>query len=222
MNPLCVAAQIPKQWDLSQLSPKLGHQLALNGAPKVVFDMVEDDFRSWVCDDVLGSEQLSTAPVITLSTVVYPLPLLARNPTYASHAILAAGTVPNIWPAGLERHHGPVVGDSKVEQLQWEGFAGGRQRRIEALETLLTRAVLRPTAELRARAKDMHELVRAKAATWGKKRGMKEPPRVVGLHLRTYFIKAVSSGAVSALYEFKAFCKSKSLIFAPHNSRATR
>lgn len=184
--------------------------------------MYEDSFRTWVCDDVLASTQLSTALVITLSTVVYPLPLLARNPTYASHAILAAGTVANLRSANVAKHPDTVVGDSKAEQLEWEGFAGGGQRRIEALETLLTRAVLRPTAELRARAKDLHDLVRAKADAWGKMRGIKAPPRVVGLHLRTYFITAVSSAAVSLLYKIVAFCTSTYSFFASHNLGAAR
>lgn len=141
----------------------------------VRFDMSEEHFRHWVCDDVLGPGK-SLSPVVTLSTVVYPLPLLARNPTYASHPILA----------------GTADGG-------WAGFAGGGQRRIEALETLLTRVVLKPTSELRERAKELVGRVREEATEWGKRRGLESgrPPRVVGLHVRTYFVNAVSSGTVS-------------------------
>ncbi|CAM9360521.1 unnamed protein product, partial [Laminaria digitata] len=91
------------QWDLSKLSSHLRRALAPGTAPsfrgtgagKVLhFDMSQDLFRRWVCDDVLGP-QMSSIPVVTLSTVVYPLPLLVRNPTYASHPLLAgSGSAP--------------------------------------------------------------------------------------------------------------------------------
>ena len=124
-----------------------------------------------------------SVPVVTLSTVVYPLPLLARNPTYASHPLLAGSGL-----AGGEE--GGVGGG-------WEGFAGGGQARIEALETLLTRSVLRPTRELRERARGLAAKVRARAEEWGRREGVaRQPPRVVGLHVRTYFVKAVSRDKV--------------------------
>lgn len=199
-----------KQWDLSLLPDGLRRALATSRGRMVEFDMREDDFRRWVCEDVLRSEELSAAPIITLSTVVYPLPLLARNPTYASHAIFAAGFIPeSTWPLyqplGEEHQDDPVVrevggggaGVETKELMQWKGFAGGKQSRIEAFETLLTRMVLRPTVEMRDRARVMEQLVRDRAAAWGEKRGMKTPPRVVGLHLRTYYVNAISPGSVS-------------------------
>lgn len=200
------------QWDLSQLPDGLRRTIAPSKGRKVEFDMREGDFSRWVCEDVLGSEELSAAPIITLSTVVYPLPLLARNPTYASHATFAAGYIPESpWPLyqplGEEHQDDSIVrgggggGDSvKTQELmQWEGFAGGRQGRIEAFETLLTRMVLRPTVEMRDRARALEQSVRDKAAAWGEKRGMKTPPRVVGLHLRTYYVNAISPGSVSMM-----------------------
>lgn len=159
--------------------------------------MQENDFHRWVCEDVLGSAGLSTAPVVTLSTIVYPLPLLARNPAYSLHPILAASLLPRT-PAGMADNKHTVSAKSVNTEggLHWKGFAGGRQGRIETLETLLTRVILRPTEELRHRAGKMVETVREKAAAWGREKGMKHPPRVVGLHLRTYFVNAVSPGEV--------------------------
>lgn len=132
--------------------------------------MSEEHFRRWVCEDVVGGG-LSSTSVVTLSTVVYPFPLLARNPSYAAHPILSGGSSAS-------------------------GFAGGGQGRIEALETLLTRAVLRPTLELRERARGLVEEVRRAAKAWGTERGVESPVRVVGLHVRTYFVKAVAEGSV--------------------------
>ena len=127
--------------------------------------MSEEHFRRWVCEDVIDL-RLSLVPVVTLSTVVYPFPLLARNPVYAAHPILRR-------------------------------FAGGGQARIEVLETLLTRAVLRPTQELRERAGRLAEVVRERAEAWGKDRGLGDrSPKVVGLHVRTYFVKAVAMSTV--------------------------
>lgn len=195
--PLSWSSKTAVQWDLSQLpphfrrklSPERGSNVRGSGSSKaVVFDMSEDHFKHWVCDDVLGAahDTSPSPPVVTLSTVVYPLPLLARNPTYASHPILA-GT-----PHGARA-----------------GFAGGGQRRIEALETLLTRVVLRPTSELRERARELAGRVREEAAVWGRGRGLEmgQPPRVVGLHVRTYFVNAVSSGTVrTGCQVFFFFC----------------
>lgn len=142
--------------------------------------MKEDDFHRWVCEDVLVP-RLNSVPVVTLSTILYPLPLLARNPNYASHPLLArVGVI------------------DAVGGLAGQGSAGGGQAKVEVLETLLTRLVLRPTEELRDRARELKATVREKAEAWGKSRGMDRPPRVVGLHVRTYYIKAMSRAAVSA------------------------
>lgn len=160
--------------------------------------MSEDFFQRWVCDDVLGS-QMASVPVVTLSTVVYPLPLLVRNPTYASHPLLAASA-----PSG----EGGGGGGG------WEGFAGGRQARIEALETLLTRIVLKPSLELRKRARDLAVEVRAGAEKWWRRKGSGgQSPKVVGLHVRTYFVKAVSGDKVIAKRQasFLVYCRSVAL-----------
>lgn len=167
------------KWDLSRLPMELRRELKPSLAHSLEFGMKEGDFHRWVCEDVLGS-RLSSSRVVTLSTVVYPLPLLARNPTYASHPLLAGSD---------------AAGDGGG--VKREGFSSGKQARIEVLETLLTRMVLRPTGELRKRASDLATLVRSKAAAWGASQGMDRPPRVVGLHIRTYFVEAISQGSVS-------------------------
>lgn len=136
--------------------------------------MSEDNFRRWVCEDVVGG-RLSSTSVVTLSTVVYPFPLLARNPSYAAHPILSSGSAA-------------------------AGFVGGGQGRVEALETLVTRAVLRPTLELRERARGVVEEVRRAAKAWGVERGVEGPVKVVGLHIRTYFVKAIAEGSVRDWY----------------------
>lgn len=196
---------------MSQLSPQLRKALKASSSggksssSSVSFDMKEDDFRRWVCEDVLGDRHLASTPVVTLSTIVYPLPLLARNPAYASHPLLAsAGSANGNNIVTPQRGRNSAAADAADEVGagpgavgSWAGFAGGGQARIEALETLLTRIVLRPTLELRKRAEELVGVVREKAAAWGEKRGLDGPPRVVGLHVRTYFVKAVSDGTVS-------------------------
>lgn len=172
------------KWDLSKLPPQLARALApeknmalrgTDNSKRLYFDMQEAHFQRWVCDDILGPAK--SMPVITLSTVVYPLPLIVRNPTYEGHPIFSGASQ----SLGL--------------------FAGGGQAKIEALETLLTRIVLKPTSELRERAREVAVRVKEKAAEWAKKRGQEEgrPPRIVGLHIRTYFVKAVSSNEARVL-----------------------
>eukprot|EP00903_Cladosiphon_okamuranus_P016562 g15279.t1 len=186
------------EWDLSKLAPELRRALAPSknkgssrggkvrggagggsGSATLVFDMSKNHFHRWTCDDVLEGV---VAQVVTLSTVVYPLPLLARNPTYASHPIFLA--------AATAAHGGGGAGPG-----------GAGQRGIEALETLLTRVVLRPKRELRERAMELAGRVREKADEWVRERGRDDPVtggvprpvRVVGIHARTYFVKAVST-----------------------------
>lgn len=172
--------------------------------------MSEALFQRWVCDDVVegvGSEQ-----VVTLSTVVYPLPLLARNPRYASHPIMRAFAARAPAPApgatgggssGSGQETGPGGAHLAAEDRGGAGLGPG-QRGVEALETLLTRVVLKPKRELRERAMAVAGRVREKAREWGRRResraagrGLPPPPvRVVGIHARTYFIKAVSTDTV--------------------------
>lgn len=196
------------KWDLSKLSPQLRLALAPSksrvrggnggsGSASLVFDMSKKHFHHWTCDDVLEGV---AAHAVTLSTVVYPLPLLARNPAYASHPIFlaaasAAAAAPGLGGAG-----------EQAETLPQPGGAG--QRGIEALETLLTRVVLRPKQELRDRAMELVGRVRDKAREWGRGRGRgiqktaaegaQPPVRIVGIHARTYFMKAVSTDTVSS------------------------
>lgn len=136
------------------------------------------------------------------------MPLLARNPAYASHPIFlaaaaaAAAAADDPPPAGGGEGAGEQAGTLPTPR-------GAGQRGIEALETLLTRIVLRPKRELRDRATELAGRVREKAAEWGRGRGggvrenlvvrgVSQPPvRVVGIHARTYFVKAVSTGTVS-------------------------
>lgn len=188
------------KWDLSKLAPQLRHALAPSknkapsrsgevrggaggsGSATLVFDMSKNHFHRWTCDDVLEGV---VARVVTLSTVVYPLPLLARNPMYASHPIFLAAA------AATDGGRG--------------GAGGAGQRGVEALETLLTRIVLRPKRELRDRAMELAGRVREMAEEWGRERGRNDPVvggvpppvRVVGIHARTYFMKAVSTNTVS-------------------------
>lgn len=140
--------------------------------------MSKEHFEHWVCDDVL-EPGLSSIPVVTLSTVVYPLPLIVRNPQYASHPIVA----------------GLAAGGQGSEGA----FARSDQERIEALETLLTRLVLRPTQEMRERTGQLARKIRGEAARWGERRGLGRPPKVVGLHVRTYFVKAISPDKVKGV-----------------------
>ncbi|CBN75989.1 hypothetical protein Esi_0264_0021 [Ectocarpus siliculosus] len=185
------------EWDLSKLSPGLRGALAPNkkkpprgkirgGASgsdaTLLFDMSKEHFEHWVCHDVVegrGSPGQGGSPagaVVTLSTVVYPLPLLARNPAYASHPIFQAAAAGG-GAEGQKNPGGTVVG----------------QRGVEALETLLTRVVLRPTRELRERARGLADRVRERANEWGGGGGGGRPVRIVGLHVRTYFVKAIST-----------------------------
>lgn len=148
--------------------------------------MSKKHFHRWTCDDVLEGV---AAQVVTLSTVVYPLPLLARNPTYASHPIFLAAAGGG---AGQQEGTLPKPG-------------GIGQRGVEALETLLTRVVLRPKQELRDRAMEVVGRVKEKAEEWGRGHprenqvvgGAPPPVRIVGIHARTYFMKAVSTDTVS-------------------------
>ncbi|CAN0137757.1 unnamed protein product, partial [Ectocarpus fasciculatus] len=166
------------EWDLSKLSPGLRGALAPNrkkpprgkirgGASgsdaTLLFDMSKEHFQHWVCHDVVEDRALpgqgrgapaatAAAAVVTLSTVVYPLPLLARNPAYASHPIFQAAAA--------------AAGGSAEGEKQPGGTVVG-QRGVEALETLLTRVVLRPTRELRERARGLADRVRERANEWG-------------------------------------------------------
>lgn len=164
--------------------------------------MSKEHFQHWVCDDVIENPTgavagASTPQVVTLSTVVYPLPLLARNPAYSGHPIFLAAAAA---AAGGREQEGALL-------QQPAGGAAGMvvgQRGVEALETILTRVVLRPTRELRERAMELVGRVRGRAEEWGRRRdrngvvGVPPPAvRVVGIHARTYFMKAVSTGTVS-------------------------
>lgn len=217
--------EIDGKWDLSKLSPQLRRAVAPKAATNRVrggtgggggggtilhFDMSKDHFQRWVCEDVVKqASSLSGAPasVITLSTVVYPLPLLARNPCYASHPLVLAAT------AGVAGEGAPQSGCAEEGQVggpvdKERGLAG--QRDLEALETLLTRIVLRPKRDLRERARKLTGIVRETAEKWatagrdgqgwggqGGSAEQRPPVRVVGLHVRTHFVRAVSTDTVS-------------------------
>lgn len=208
----------PQKWDLSKLAPQFRRALAPNksrassrsgkvrggtggsGSATLVFDMSKEHFHHWTCADVLDGV---ASQVVTLSTVVYPLPLLARNPAYSSHPIFQAAATATAAAA----YAGGGGAGQQAETLPRPGGAG--QRGIEALETLLTRSVLRPKRELRDRAMELAGRVREKAEEWGQGRGrgrggidtlaagrVPPPVRVVGIHARTYFVKAVSTDTV--------------------------
>lgn len=156
--------------------------------------MKEEDFQNWLCSDVLGTAELRSAPVATLSTVIYPLPLLARNPTYASKRLLSGL---------LHRTDAADIAEGGLSP----SFADRGQAKIEVLETLLTRVVLKPSEELIGRARQLERTVRSRAAEWFTRRGFAKAPRIAGLHVRTYYIHALSNQKVcdESLYTTKRF-----------------
>lgn len=212
--------EIPKkQWDLSKLSPQLRRALAPNkskastnrirggvggsSGSTLVFEMSKEHFQHWVCDDVMKNPAGGSATVVTLSTVVYPLPLLARNLEYSGHPIFLAAAAAG---GGESVPSSGSGGGREGTRLQPAGVSEVvmGQRGVEALETILTRIILRPTRELRERAMELAGRVRERAEEWGRRpdrkgvAGVPPPPvRVVGIHARTYFMKAVSGGTVS-------------------------
>ncbi|CAM9946154.1 unnamed protein product, partial [Discosporangium mesarthrocarpum] len=166
------------QWDLSQLPHALTSKLLRQGtwgagkrASRLLsLQMTPASFGLWACDDLTkGAED----GVVTLHTILYPLPLLVRNPAYASHPLLAGAL-------GGGRGRGFV------------GGVNGGQGRVEALEVLLVRGILWPREFLREEAAQVERRVRAEAEEWGRQQGLAQPPRVVGLHIRSFYVKAMS------------------------------